>query len=59
MVCCGSQATLKTSKLGTQFFAHKMKPKDSNCSTGGETAEHIHIKYSQFKIKVLCLGQTS
>lgn len=49
MVCCGNQATLKTSKLGTQFFAHKIKPKDSNCSTGGETAEHIHIKYLVMK----------
>lgn len=43
--CCGADAILKTSKLGTQFFAHKRKPKGSDCSTGGETAEHIHIKY--------------
>ena len=26
MACCGNQAILKTSKLGTQFFAHKSKP---------------------------------
>lgn len=45
MTCCGNQAILKTSKLGTQFFAHKAKPKDQNCSTGGETVEHMHIKY--------------
>ena len=49
MACCGNQAILKTSKLGTQFFAHKTKPKDSNCSTGGETAEHMHIKYLVMK----------
>lgn len=45
MACCGNQAILKTSKLGTQFFAHKVKPKSRDCSTGGETTEHIHIKY--------------
>lgn len=45
MNCCGAKAILKTSKLGTQFFAHKTKPKNLDCSTGGETAEHIHIKY--------------
>lgn len=45
MACCGNHAILKTSKLGTQFFAHKVKPKSSDCSTGGETTEHIHIKY--------------
>ena len=38
MACCRNQAILKTSKLGTQFFAHKGKSKDSDCSTGGETA---------------------
>lgn len=45
MACCGNQAILKTSKLGTQFFAHKVKSESSDCSTGGETAEHIYIKY--------------
>lgn len=54
MACCGNQAILKTSKLGTQFFAHKVKPKDSNCSTGGETAEHMHIKYLVSKILFEC-----
>lgn len=49
MTCCGNQAILKTSKLGTQFFAHKVKPKHTNCSTGGESAEHIHIKYLVMK----------
>ena len=49
MTCCGSRATLKTSKLGTQFFAHKVKPKASNCSNSGESAEHIHIKYLVMK----------
>lgn len=45
MTCCGSRAILKTSKLGTQFFAHKVKPETNDCSKGGETPEHIHIKY--------------
>ena len=49
MTCCGNQAILKTSKLGTQFFAHKVKPKDVSCSTGGETPEHIDIKYLVMK----------
>lgn len=49
MSCCGNQAILKTSKLGAQFFAHKVKPKESNCSTDGESAEHIHIKYLVMK----------
>lgn len=49
MSCCGSDSILKTSKLGTQFFAHKVKPKNSDCSTGGESPEHIHIKYLVMK----------
>ena len=49
MGCCSNQAILKTSKLGTQFFAHKAKPKNSNCSTGGESAEHLHVKYLVMK----------
>ncbi|WP_299222044.1 competence protein CoiA family protein [uncultured Psychrobacter sp.] len=44
MSCCGKQAILKTSKLGTQFFAHKVKPDNSSCSTGGESDEHMDIK---------------
>lgn len=54
MACCGSQAILKTSKLGTQFFSHKVKPKTNDCSTGGETAEHIHIKYLVSKTLFEC-----
>ena len=49
MACCGNQAILKTSKLGTQFFAHKVKPKDVSCSNGGETPEHMDIKYLVMK----------
>lgn len=45
MTCCSNHAILKTSKLGTQFFAHKVKPKNLDCFTGGETAEHIYLKY--------------
>ena len=43
--CCGSKAILKTSKLGTQFFAHKAKPIDRDCASSDETPEHMHIKY--------------
>lgn len=54
MICCGSKAILKTSKLGTQFFAHKVKPRSNDCSTGGETAEHINIKYLVSKTLFEC-----
>lgn len=54
MACCGNQAILKTSKLGTQFFAHKAKPKTNDCSTGGETEEHRHIKYLVSKTLFEC-----
>lgn len=39
--CCGSKVVLKTSKLGTQFFAHARK---GDCTTGPETAEHLFVK---------------
>lgn len=45
MACCGNQAILKTSKLGTQFFAHKVKPDSSSCSNDGESDEHMDIKH--------------
>lgn len=45
MPCCGASAILKTSSLGTQFFAHKSK-QDQNChASDGESAEHIFAKY--------------
>ncbi|MDN3454523.1 competence protein CoiA family protein [Psychrobacter sp. APC 3350] len=44
MSCCGDLATLKTSRLGTQFFAHKIRPNSSSCSTDGESDEHMDIK---------------
>lgn len=45
MPCCGVPAILKTSSLGTQFFAHKSK-QDQNChASDGESAEHIFAKY--------------
>lgn len=40
MRCCGSPAIPKTSKLGTQFFAHK----SDTCGVGGESAEHLRCK---------------
>nr|QJS05473.1 competence protein CoiA-like family [Psychrobacter sp.] len=54
MACCGNQAILKTSNLGTQFFAHKAKPETNDCSTGGETEEHRHIKYLVSKTLFEC-----
>lgn len=45
MNCCGSPAIMKTSALGTQFFAHKSKGSD-NCDAGnGESKEHLYAKY--------------
>jgi competence protein CoiA len=41
MSCCGARATPKTSKLGTQFFAHA---KVDGCATPAETAEHLLAK---------------
>ena len=39
--CCGSPVTLKTSKLGTRFFAHKRR---GTCTAATETAEHLFAK---------------
>lgn len=45
MPCCGLPAIIKTSVLGTQFFAHKSKiPVDCNGSVG-ESSEHQSAKY--------------
>jgi hypothetical protein len=41
MPCCDSKVVLKTSRLGTQFFAHSRK---GDCTSGRETAEHILAK---------------
>ena len=41
MHCCDTRSILKTSKLGTKFFAHYRK---KNCEYGKESAEHIYIK---------------
>ena len=41
MTCCDEHVTLKTSKLGTQFFAHKCR---GECSSAAETAEHLFVK---------------
>lgn len=42
MSCCGELAIPKSSHLGTQFFAHKVK---GNCLNNGETIEHQFAKY--------------
>ena len=39
--CCNSPVSLKTSKLGTRFFAHKRR---DGCTSGPETPEHILAK---------------
>lgn len=39
--CCGSRVTLKTSKLGTRFFAHKQR---GECTSASETAERLFVK---------------
>ena len=44
MPCCGAKALLKTSALGTQFFAHKTKS-ESCPSPALETREHLFAKY--------------
>ena len=54
VTCYGNQTILKTSKPGRQFFAHKVKSKDSNCSTGDQTEEHKHIKYLVSKTLFEC-----
>jgi hypothetical protein len=41
MPCCSSQVTLKRSRLGTQFFAHKAV---NHCSTAPETEIHLRLK---------------
>lgn len=39
--CCDGRVTLKTSKLGTRFFAHRQR---GECASAGETAEHLFLK---------------
>ena len=41
MPCCDSKVVLKTSGLGTQFFAHSRK---GDCTSARETAEHLLAK---------------
>lgn len=41
LACCGSNPVLKTSRLGTRFFAHRGR---SACTEAGETAEHLFAK---------------
>lgn len=39
--CCDSSVSLKVSKLGTRFFAHRRR---DGCASGAETPEHILAK---------------
>ena len=41
MPCCPARAVLKTSKLGTRFFAHRAK---GGCNWKPETDVHLHLK---------------
>ncbi|UAJ10074.1 competence protein CoiA [Polymorphobacter megasporae] len=41
MHCCGSPVALKTSRLGTRFFAHFAL---GGCASGDESPEHLHLK---------------
>lgn len=41
MPCCQQRVVLKTSKLGTNFFAHQRR---GECTTKPESAEHLMLK---------------
>jgi Competence protein CoiA-like family len=41
MPCCSAEVTLKRSRLGTQFFAHKAV---GECTTAPETETHLRLK---------------
>lgn len=45
MACCGQPAVMKTSTLGTQFFAHKSRPNPETHTTNPESKEHQYAKY--------------
>ncbi|WP_168626992.1 hypothetical protein [Cryobacterium sp. BB307] len=42
LLSCGVEAVVKTSKLGTQFFAHLYVPRDDEHK--GESPEHLRVK---------------
>ncbi len=41
MHCCGAPVVLKTSRLGTRFFAHHAL---GGCASGDESPEHLYLK---------------
>lgn len=51
MPCCNELAVLKTSRLGTQFFAHHRR---GECTTKPESAEHLLLKSLVAQAAVKC-----
>lgn len=51
MPCCQMKAVPKTSKLGTQYFAHARR---GDCDSNPETKEHIHLKFLIAKVAKQC-----
>ena len=54
MPCCRSPVTLRTSRLGTKFFAHKAR---GTCTTAPETAEHLHMKQLAVPLLAIAAGR--
>lgn len=56
MPCCQTKAIPKTSKLGTQYFAHS---KRGGCASNPETQEHLYLKYLIAQIAHECGWQVT
>jgi len=49
MPCCDTQAIMKTSHLGLQYFAHK---KRGDCDSSSESMEHLLSKQIAYKVAI-------